>query len=195
MPRHKSYKIDKVLDAATGLFLQKGYEASSLSELVQVTGLNRHSMYNEFGDKEGLFLACVKHYTLEPRNLKTVEILSRKPLGIENIKVFLQDRIDYALTDDCYGCLLVNTVTEREVVSKKINERIDKILSNQEYLILKCIDAAIKNNEISKDNDSRALTDYLSCFFRGLMNMAKGPDKNKLSIKKMEAMAMSAIIK
>ncbi len=185
--------ITDALTAATELFLRKGYEATSMDELVKTTGLNRHSMYKEFGDKEGLFLACVKHYTLDERNLKTVEILSCEPLGIKNVREFLKDRIDYALTDDCYGCLLVNTVTEREVVSKKINDRIDRIISGQEQLIFDCIEAAKKNKEISNDSDSRVLTDYLSCLFRGLMNIAKGPKKNKASLKKIEAIAMLAI--
>jgi AcrR family transcriptional regulator len=193
MPRIKEYNLDNVLSIATELFLKKGYEATSLSDLVQMTGLNRHSMYSEFGDKEGLFLTCVKHYTLDARNLKTIEILSQQPLGIKNVKMFLEDRVDYALSDNCYGCLLVNTVSEREIVSKKINNKIDKIIKNQERLIFECIDAAIKNNEISKKNDSGAITDYLSCFFRGLMNMAKDPNKNKTSLRNMSSMAMSAI--
>lgn len=195
MPRTKQYNIDEVLSLATELFLRKGYEATSLNELVKVTKLNRHSLYNEFEDKEGFFLACVKHYTLEERNLKTVEILTREPIGMKNIEEFLEDRIDYALSDSCYGCLLVNTISERGVVSEKINQVIDKITFNQESLILNCLDAAIKNKEISKENDSKALKDYLSCFFRGLMNIAKTPNKDKTSLKKMGAMALSSIVR
>jgi TetR/AcrR family transcriptional repressor of nem operon len=193
MARKIEYSKSSALTQATKLFLRKGYEATPMDELVKATGINRHSMYKEFGDKERLFLACIKHYTLEQRNLKTVEILTQKPLGIKNVEAFLQDRVDYALCDDCYGCLLVNTVIEREVVSQKINDKIDRILANQENLIFKCIEAAIEGGQISKDNDSRLVTDYLSCFFRGLMNMAKNPNKNKCSLKKMGFMALTSI--
>ena len=194
MPRTKEYNIDEVLSLATKLFLRKGYEATSLNELVKVTHLNRHSLYNEFEDKEGFFLACVEYYTLEEKNLKTVEILTREPIGMKNIEEFLENRIEYALSDNCYGCLLVNTISERGVVSDKINQVIDKITIYQESLILNCLDAAIKNKEISKENDSRALKDYLSCLFRGLMNIAKTPNKDKGSLKKVGAMALSSII-
>ena len=194
MPRTKEYNIDEVLSLATELFLRKGYEATSLNELVKVTNLNRHSLYKEFEDKEGFFLACVKHYTLEEKNLKTVEILTREPIGMKNIEEFLEDRIEYALSDNCYGCLLVNTISERGVVSDKINKVIDKITIYHESLILNCLDAAIKNKEISKDNDSKALKDYLSCLFRGLMNIAKTPNKDKASLKKVGTMALSSII-
>lgn len=194
MPRTKQYNIDHVLSSATEIFLRKGYEATSLSELVNVTNLNRHSLYGEFEDKEGFFLACVRHYTLDKRNLKTVDILTRTPLGIKNIEDFLEDRIDYALSDNCYGCLLVNTISERGVVSEKISQVIDKIIFNQESLILNCLDEAIKNKEISENNDSVVLKDYLSCVFRGLMNIAKTSHKDKTSLKKMSAMALSAIV-
>ncbi|MDA0967327.1 MAG: helix-turn-helix domain containing protein [Proteobacteria bacterium] len=55
MPRHTEYNKSDVITAATELFLRKGYEATSMSELVKTTGMNRHSMYKEFGDKEGCF--------------------------------------------------------------------------------------------------------------------------------------------
>lgn len=193
MARIKEYNIEDVLSSATELFLKKGYEATSMGELVKVTGLNRHSMYSEFEDKEGLFLACIQHYTLEKRNLKTIEVLTQSPLGVQNIEAFLQDRIEYAVSDNCYGCLLVNTVMEREVVSPIINARIEKILAKQERLIFKCLEAAIEKGEIQDSNDSKALTDYFSCFFRGLMNMAKMPNKNKASLKKMGVMVLCAI--
>ena len=195
MPRTKQYNIDEVLSAATELFLRKGYEATSLNELVKATNLNRHSLYSEFGDKEGLFLACVQHYTLEERNVKTVDILTREPIGIANIEAFFEDRINYALSDNCYGCLLVNTISERGAVSPKISQVIDNIALIQEVLISRCLEAAISNGEISKENDSQALSDYLSCFFVGLMNVAKAPNKDNSSFKKMGAMALSAIIR
>ena len=62
MNRPREYKKEDVLEAATGLFWAKGFEATSISELVELTGLNKHSMYREFGDKEGLFLASLDHY-------------------------------------------------------------------------------------------------------------------------------------
>ncbi len=39
------------------VFWRKGYEATSIDDLVQATGINRASMYGTFGSKEGLLLA------------------------------------------------------------------------------------------------------------------------------------------
>lgn len=194
MPRHKTYNIEDVLSQATKLFLRKGYDSTSMNELVEVTGLNKQSMYQEFRDKEGLFLSCIKQYTLEDRNLNTVKILTAEPLGLKNIENFLEDRIDYALTRNCYGCLLVNTVAEKEVVSRKINKKINILVKHQEDLICNALEAAVKSGEISKDNNCHTLANYLSCFFRGLMNMAKG-SQNNISMNQFKNMAMAAIKK
>ncbi len=45
------------------LFWEQGYESTSLSDLVETTGVNRVSLYREFGDKRGLYLACLDRYT------------------------------------------------------------------------------------------------------------------------------------
>ena len=62
MPRTKEYVREDVLEAATRVFWERGYEGTSVENLVEATGLHRRSMYGEFGDKDGLFLACIDHY-------------------------------------------------------------------------------------------------------------------------------------
>ena len=57
MTRPKEYKLQKVLEASTQVFWEKGYRGTSMNDLVQATGLNKHSMYKEFSNKDGLFLA------------------------------------------------------------------------------------------------------------------------------------------
>ena len=54
MARHKEYVKEEVLEAATQLFWEHGYEGTSMNGLVEATGLHRRSMYEEFGDKDGL---------------------------------------------------------------------------------------------------------------------------------------------
>ena len=50
MGRNRKYDRQTVLDKAMGLFWQKGFQATSIAEMAQTTGLNTASMYKEFGD-------------------------------------------------------------------------------------------------------------------------------------------------
>ena len=44
-----------VIDAALIVFWRQGYAAASISDLTEATGLSRSSIYQRFGDKDGLF--------------------------------------------------------------------------------------------------------------------------------------------
>ena len=62
MARPKDYDRDDVLISARDLFWERGYEATSITELEERTGLNRSSLYREFGSKYGLFEAALDCY-------------------------------------------------------------------------------------------------------------------------------------
>jgi len=191
MNRPREYKKEDVLDAATELFWAKGFEATSISELVELTGLNKHSMYREFVDKEGLFLASLDYYNQESTK-ELGEILTRTPLGLSNIEAFFDNRVEYAASGECKGCLLVNSVTEDEILSDKINDKIQKMLKAHEGLFYDCLKAAQDKGEISKNKDCKVLASYLFCFSRGLMNFGRS-NTNKTALRKMTDVAFLAI--
>src|SRR5262249_34054524 len=62
MARPKGYDRDAALVAAPDLFWEQGYEATSISDLDQRTGLTRSSLYHEFGSKHELFEAALECY-------------------------------------------------------------------------------------------------------------------------------------
>lgn len=54
-----------MLDAATDLFLEKGFERTSLSDIVSRSGGSRSTLYEQFGNKEGLLRAMIEQVTEE----------------------------------------------------------------------------------------------------------------------------------
>jgi AcrR family transcriptional regulator len=52
-------RLNAMLDIATQLFLEKGYEALSIDEIISRAGGSRRNIYGPFGGKEGLFQACI----------------------------------------------------------------------------------------------------------------------------------------
>ena len=62
MARPKGYDREAVLVAARDLFWAQGYERVSITDLELRTGLNRSSIYQEFGSKHGLFVAALDCY-------------------------------------------------------------------------------------------------------------------------------------
>src|SRR5689334_13287506 len=110
MARPRTYTREDVLKKATELFARKGYEGAHLQELVEVTGLNRFSLYKEFGGKEGLFRAALEAYLGELAELDAQ--LRREPAGLANVRAFYAALLAHEFP---HGCLAVNTIREKHV--------------------------------------------------------------------------------
>ncbi|MBY9065275.1 TetR/AcrR family transcriptional regulator [Hyphomonas sp. WL0036] len=67
------------LDAAREVFLEQGYEAASMAEIVSRAGGSLSTLYSQFGDKEGLFLAVVERRVKELSNAMALELSAHTP--------------------------------------------------------------------------------------------------------------------
>lgn len=63
MGRKRSFDDDEVLARACKVFLEHGYEGTSIDALVEATGLLRGSLYGAFGSKRGIFVAALRDAT------------------------------------------------------------------------------------------------------------------------------------
>ncbi|MGQ0528447.1 MAG: TetR/AcrR family transcriptional regulator, partial [Panacagrimonas sp.] len=62
MARSREFDEQTAIAGAMQLFWQRGYQAASLNDLLEVTDLSRSSFYETFGTKRGLLLASLRHY-------------------------------------------------------------------------------------------------------------------------------------
>ena len=68
------------LDAAQDVFLEQGYEAASMSEIVRRAGGSLATLYAQFGDKEGIFLAMLESRMTEVTAALEVELQAHTPV-------------------------------------------------------------------------------------------------------------------
>ena len=62
MGRTREFDEQAVLTGAMHIFRKQGYQAASIRDLEEATGLKGGSIYHAFGDKAGLFDAAFEHY-------------------------------------------------------------------------------------------------------------------------------------
>lgn len=89
--RHRSHeKHERILKAATAVFLERGFDGANLDEIVRSSGVSRQTIYNHFGGKVSLFRAICVELTDEvtsqllpsgARNLDPVTVLTRVGLA------------------------------------------------------------------------------------------------------------------
>jgi AcrR family transcriptional regulator len=63
--RQREFDKQVALDAAMKVFWANGYSGTSLSDLTDVMGINKPSLYAAFGNKEALFISSLDHYVGE----------------------------------------------------------------------------------------------------------------------------------
>ncbi|WP_236794970.1 TetR/AcrR family transcriptional regulator [Amycolatopsis sp. GM8] len=112
MARPREFDEDLVLRAIRDEFWDKGYAATSMDDLLRVSGLGKGSLYGAFGDKRSLFLRVLRNYD-DANLLMLRERLVSAARGIDVVSEFL-----LSPTDDPTGavarrgCLLANSNAE-----------------------------------------------------------------------------------
>ncbi|MEM7335089.1 MAG: helix-turn-helix domain-containing protein [Chloroflexota bacterium] len=123
MARPRGFDEGKVIRRALTIFWKKGYEATSIRDLEEATELSRISIYNTFGDKEGLFLQALDLY----HNNATLVFGKIAQGGIEDIARFFEwfARPFTPQANNQSGCIMVNTVLDIPQVGKIVYEKVE----------------------------------------------------------------------
>ena len=114
MARPKGYDRHAVLVTARDVFWERGYEATSITDLEQSTGLNRSSLYQEFGSKHDLFRAALDCYA-EQVTAKLLASLREDDATLDAIVDFfrgLAAAFRASQTESGRGCFMVNATAE-----------------------------------------------------------------------------------
>jgi len=109
--RPRGFDEDEVLERVMELFWERGFECSSLADIVDAAELNKSSLYNAFGSKDELFHRALERY-LEFR-MGMLEEMSRGAGGLDDLLAIIEF-MRAEVTGPCggRGCLGINSSTE-----------------------------------------------------------------------------------
>ena len=181
MARPREFDTDAALDRAMEAFWSKGYEATSLDDLCEVTGLSRSSFYAAFGSKRNLLLKSVDRY-IEQRNPKIAAILSQ-PLPIRDAFAALAGLfIDQIVAGPGRrGCFLGNCAAELPRSDRAALARVRHGLESTEATFRDALARAQSRGDLATDADVSALARFLMSAFQGLRLVGKvNPDRATL---------------
>lgn len=173
MARTREFDVEKALDAAMQLFWEKGYEATSLSDLTSRMGIQRPSIYSAFGDKKELFEAALRKYTkLHASHVRTR--LQNNPSAKEAFRAFFEGLVaDEYKESPSRGCFCINTMVELAPHDEKF-----EILTREHQMYLsvifqETIERGIQSGEFKIGVNAKALAQALVVSLIGLTVMMK----------------------
>jgi TetR/AcrR family transcriptional repressor of nem operon len=173
MSRPKEFNPDDAIEKAMQVFWYKGYEATSMEDLLTAMDLSRGSLYDTFGDKRQLFLKVVDRYCTTFASSK-FSLLDQPGPALPTLRRFICDLIEGGLADpQRRGCLISNTVMELSPHEKEIAGRLRQALKMAEDAFLKVLTRAQQQGELHMGQDPRTLAQFLVTMMQGAVVMIK----------------------
>jgi TetR/AcrR family transcriptional repressor of nem operon len=173
MARTKDFDEDEVLAKAIKLFWQKGYNGTSMQDLVDGLGISRSSIYDTFGDKHQLYLKALCTYRQNAIAVRD-QILNASVPAKAAIRQLMNLTIDQMMRDKQHkGCFLVNSAVENAPHDKETNAIICQNDRELENAFSEVIKRGQTDGEIASKQDPRALARFLFNNIVGIQVTAK----------------------
>lgn len=177
MARTKEFDPEAALQSALELFWQRGYEATSMADLVDHLGIGRASIYATFGNKHELYLKALDRYN-ENRDSGLLHELSQPGPGLPAVRTIVRRFAAEANADDrrAKGCFITNTAVELGPHDPAAARRVEASWDHIETLLRSALVRAQAQGELGADRDPRALARMLLVLMQGLRIVGKASD-------------------
>jgi TetR/AcrR family transcriptional repressor of nem operon len=179
MPRHKEYERDEVLDRALEVFWEKGYEATTVQDLVEGMGINRFSLYDSFGSKRELFFLALDRY-VEVRLSPAFHVLEEAEEPLAGVRRFVRGYVDLLVNSNHRGCLLANSAVEVRVVGDDVAGHTCLALVAIEHAVQGALERARDQGVLRQGVDPALAAPTVWASLMGLSSLCRagmGPDR------------------
>ncbi len=194
MARTREFDVDDTLAKAVELFWQKGYEETSVRDLVKFTGVAHAGLYSAFGGKQGLFTAALRKYVDEniTEMFAGLEHPQSGRAAIEAIFRGLVSSIRSGGTS--WGCFVVNTAVEFSGERGEVGDLVRQTFERQVEAFRAALDRARDRGEIRDNLDTAQISNSFVVTFYGLSSLARA-DASEASLKHAAEAAISLMDK
>ncbi|MER7180115.1 helix-turn-helix domain-containing protein [Streptomyces hyaluromycini] len=174
MARTKEFDPDAALLAAMELFWRRGYEATSMADLVEHLGIGRASLYATFGSKHDLYLKALDRYQ-QDRLPPLLRALSRPGPVLPAVRALVRQYADESAADDLRlrGCLVTNTAAELAPHDPAAARSVERNWDRVETVLHTALVRARAQGELPADRDPLALARTLLVLLQGLRLVGK----------------------
>jgi len=152
MARPVEFDQKKVLDCVVKLFWRHGYEATSMKNICEATGLQPGSLYAAFGSKRALYLTAIDTY-FEASIEHLLVLLSGEGTPLERVHKLFMHTVDDICRKDSDGCMLVNALLETPVDDEELRKHIAKMFCVLELAIKDVLVEAATCGELAPGKD------------------------------------------
>ncbi|HOY71128.1 MAG TPA: TetR/AcrR family transcriptional regulator [Methylotenera sp.] len=173
MARPAEFERETVLREAMDVFWRKGYNTTSIKDIVDATNIQPGSLYWAFGNKQKLFLAAVDCYQQDMQRIINATLKADLP-PLTRIEQFFHGLVAHTSNNGSNnGCLLINTMLEAAEDDQEISTVISQTFSQLEAGFAQVLKQAQMQGEISANKNTENLAKLLIVGMFGLRVYSK----------------------
>jgi TetR/AcrR family transcriptional repressor of nem operon len=173
MARTKDFDENEVLSKAIQLFWYKGYNGTSMQDLVDALGISRSSLYDTYTDKHTLFVKALESYQNTGAG-QIQAIIDETESAKETVKKMLELATNDLVCDKQQkGCFMINAEVEVAPHDSEISALVCKNDQQMEDAFYRVIQKGKDNGEIKNQQDARALARFMFNTIKGMRVTAK----------------------
>jgi AcrR family transcriptional regulator len=177
-----------VIAAAVQVFWRHGYAAASISDLTEATGLSRSSLYQRFGDKDGLFQEALAAYLA--RVLRRMEAAEGETARAR-LEALLRGFVANSSAGRPAGCLIARSCAELADLSPEGGRAASTAAAREREVLARLLQEAKANGELTEDADVEAMSWHYLGVVQAVLNFPPaGADPDAIS--RMIDVAMAA---
>lgn len=165
--RPREFDEATVLGRAMEAFWATGYEGTSLSDLVETSGVKKGSLYAAFGDKRRIYLRALQAY-VDGLIGSAAEALSGSGSAKRRLASYLRVSANRVAAGDRRGCFLCNAATDVAIADPEVGRVVRLGLEKLERLFADTIGDTMSKSERS------ATARQLLAIYLGIQALARG---------------------
>lgn len=173
MARPREFDRDEALAKARDAFWTRGYEGTSMADLVSELGIASARIYAAFGSKETLFREAIGLYEAEEGGFVD-RALAEESTAHQAITRILREAVEtYTRPGKPWGCMVVTAATNCAAENSRLQDWLAERRRRQTAAIAGRLEQALHDGEFSEDTDVERLADYLTAVMHGLSVQAR----------------------
>jgi TetR/AcrR family transcriptional regulator, transcriptional repressor for nem operon len=181
MPRNKEFDPEACLEQVMHLFWRKGYQETSMADLVRHSGVQRYGLYETFGGKQELFQRSLALYLSTVISQRFILFERKKPEpSMVEIEQFFRQFIELLdQPSSSFGCLIINTAVEVESHDEAVVSIVQQYFDRLRRGFERALKNAKQNDEIATSTNISQVAEFLIGSVLGLTTYARLPVPRK----------------
>jgi len=191
MARPKEFEPDAALTAAVKVFWGRGFDRTSLDDLMAAMHVGRQSLYDTFGDKRELYLRALDAYRESTQQAMRRLFASGRPLR-ECFGAMLYGIVNESRADHQRGCLLLAANLERDLGDKDIARLVKTNQAEVEAIFEEVLRNAQRTGGLASTKDPGALARFFMVTIQGMRATARARS-DRAALEQVANLALSVL--